>query len=61
VVAEIDVVGSRCGPFGPALRLLSSQAIDVEPMIEAEYPHSEGIKAFEHASSSGVRKVLLRP
>jgi threonine dehydrogenase-like Zn-dependent dehydrogenase len=61
VVAEINVVGSRCGPFGPALRLLSSQAIDVEPMIEAEYPLSEGIKAFEHASSPGVRKVLLRP
>jgi threonine dehydrogenase-like Zn-dependent dehydrogenase len=61
VVAEINVVGSRCGPFEPALRLLAKQAIDVEAMIEAEYPLSEGISAFEHASSPGVRKVLLRP
>ncbi len=61
VVAEINVVGSRCGPFEPALRLLASQAINLELMIEAEYPLSNGIKAFEHASSPGVRKVLLRP
>jgi threonine dehydrogenase-like Zn-dependent dehydrogenase len=61
VVAEINVVGSRCGPFGPALRLLANQAIEVESMIEAEYPLSEGIEAFEHASRPGMRKVLLRP
>jgi threonine dehydrogenase-like Zn-dependent dehydrogenase len=61
VVSEITVVGSRCGPFAPALRLLEAGAVHVIPMIEAEYPLDEGVAAFEHAASPGVRKILLRP
>jgi threonine dehydrogenase-like Zn-dependent dehydrogenase len=61
VVAEINVVGSRCGPFAPALRLLEKRAIQLAPLIEAEYPLSEGVRAFEHAAQPGMRKVLLRP
>ncbi len=61
VVGEISVVGSRCGPFAPALRLLERGAVQVRPLIEAEYPLSEGLAAFEHAARPGVRKVLLRP
>jgi threonine dehydrogenase-like Zn-dependent dehydrogenase len=61
VVGEINVVGSRCGPFGPALRLLAERAVEVEALIEAEYPLAHGLEAMEHASQPGVRKVLLRP
>lgn len=61
VVGEITVVGSRCGPFGPALALLERGAIVVEPLIEAEYSLSQGAAALEHAARPGVRKVLLRP
>ncbi len=61
VVAEITVVGSRCGPFAPALRLLEAEAVQVRPLIEAEYPLRDGLAAFEHAARPGVRKVLLRP
>lgn len=61
VVGEITVVGSRCGPFRPALALLEKGAIAVEPLIEAEYPLSEGEGALAHAARPGVRKVLLRP
>lgn len=61
VVGEITVVGSRCGPFRPALALLEQRAIAVEPLIEAEYPLSQGEAALEHAARPGVRKVLLRP
>lgn len=70
VVGELNVVGSRCGPFEPALRLLeqSVQAADgarcgvqVSPLIVAEYPLDEAPAAFEHAAQPGVRKVLLRP
>ena len=65
VVGEITVVGSRCGPFAPALRLLEQGAVGaqiaVRPLIEAEYPLSEGLAAFEHAAQPGARKVLLRP
>ena len=61
VVAEITVVGSRCGPFAPALRLLASGAVAVRPLIEAEYPLADALAAFEHAARPGARKILLRP
>lgn len=61
VVGEVTVVGSRCGPFAPAVRLLAQNAVPVTDMIVAEYPLAEGVKAFEHAAESGVRKILIRP
>ena len=59
VVDEITLVGSRCGPFEPALRLLESGLVDVRPLIDAHYPLAEGIDAFEKASAHGVLKVLV--
>ncbi|MCB8968130.1 MAG: alcohol dehydrogenase catalytic domain-containing protein [Ardenticatenaceae bacterium] len=61
VVGEINVVGSRCGPFAPALRLLAAKAVDVTSLIDGEYALRDGLAAFAHASQPGVRKVLLRP
>ena len=61
VVDEINIVGSRCGPFAPALRLLESGLVDPLGMIAAEYPLEDGLEAFEYASQRGVLKVLLRP
>ena len=59
VVDEITLIGSRCGPFPPALQLLASGQIDVEPLIHARYPLGEGLAAFEQAKTKGVLKVLL--
>jgi threonine dehydrogenase-like Zn-dependent dehydrogenase len=59
VVDEITVIGSRCGPFETALRLLERNLIDVESLIHATYPLSEGLAAFERAVAPGVLKVLL--
>ena len=61
VVGELKVIGSRCGPFSPALRLLSRGGVAVQPLIEAEYELKEGLIAFNHAARRGVRKILLRP
>jgi len=61
VVDEINIVGSRCGPFAPALRLLESGEIYPPGMIAAEYPLNHGLEAFEKAAERGVLKVLLRP
>jgi threonine dehydrogenase-like Zn-dependent dehydrogenase len=61
VVGEINVVGSRCGPFSPALRLLAGNQVQVRPLIEGEYPLSDALAAFEHAGRPGVRKILLHP
>lgn len=61
VIKELTVVGSRCGPFAPALRALAAGAVRVEPMIQAERPLAEGVEAFAEAAARGARKVLLLP
>ncbi len=60
VVNEIKLIGSRCGPFEAALELLKQNVIQVAPLIEATYPLSDGVEAFDHAAQPGVRKVLLK-
>ena len=61
VVGEITVLGSRCGPFAPALRLLAQDALQVRPLIDGEYSLDQGLEALSHAARPGVRKILLRP
>ena len=61
VVDEITLVGSRCGPFAPALRLLESGLVDPTPLISARYALSDGEAAFVRAVEPGVLKVLLKP
>ena len=60
VVDEVRVVGSRCGPFGAALRLLAQGLVDVTPLIHAEMHLDEAVEAFELAARPGVLKVLVR-
>ncbi len=59
VVHEWTVIGSRCGPFAPALRLLETGLVDPRPLIEARYPLAEALAAMEHAARRGALKVLL--
>lgn len=59
IVNEITLVGSRCGPFEPALRLLSGGALHVEEMIAEQFPLAEATRAFALAAQKGVLKVLL--
>jgi threonine dehydrogenase-like Zn-dependent dehydrogenase len=47
VIDEITVLGSRCGQFPPALRLLASEKIDFSPLISAEYSIDDAIEGFE--------------
>ena len=61
VVDEITLIGSRCGPFAPALRLLAEKAIDVRPLLEATYPLQEALTAFDHAQRPGALKIAVRP
>ena len=59
VIDEITVLGSRCGQFGPALRLLESGKIDFTPLISARYKADDAIKAFEKNKEKETLKVLL--
>ena len=59
VVDEINIIGSRCGPFEPALRLMESRQVDPTVLIAEEFKLENALKAFERAAESGVLKVLL--
>jgi threonine dehydrogenase-like Zn-dependent dehydrogenase len=59
VVDEVTLVGSRCGPFAPALRLLEQRLVDIEALIHDTFSLDEGLAAFERATAPGVLKVLL--
>jgi alcohol dehydrogenase len=59
IVNEITLVGSRCGRFGPALKLLASGKVNVTPMIAARFPLSQAPAAFARAAEKGMLKVLL--
>lgn len=59
VVAEITVIGCRCGPFAPALRLLEQHLVEPTILIEDRFPLAEGIRAFECAKQAGALKILL--
>ena len=61
VVDEINIVGSRCGPFEPALRLMESKRVDPTVLIDSEFSLRNVLKAFEHAAETGVLKVLVQP
>jgi len=60
IVNEITLVGSRCGRFEPALKLLRSGKVNVDDMISGEFALSKATEAFERAAEKGVLKVLLR-
>ena len=60
VVDEITIVGSRCGPFGPALRMLALGQVDPLPLVGETYPLSRATEALWAAQQPGALKVLLR-
>ena len=59
VIDEINVVGSRCGPFREAIRSLAEKRIDVASLIYRRMRIEQGVEAMELAGRPGVLKVLL--
>jgi threonine dehydrogenase-like Zn-dependent dehydrogenase len=60
VINEINLVGSRCGPFPDALNALAQKQVSVTPLIEKIYSLNDGLAAMDHAARTGARKILLR-
>lgn len=61
VVNEITLIGSRCGRFEPALRLLRRGKIRLDEMISDRIPLNKAPEAFKRAARKGALKVLLLP
>jgi threonine dehydrogenase-like Zn-dependent dehydrogenase len=59
VVPEVRLVGSRCGPFAAALKLLARGGVDHRPLIARTFPLSQAVAALDWARRPGVLKVLL--
>ncbi|MBU6280757.1 alcohol dehydrogenase catalytic domain-containing protein [bacterium] len=61
VIDEVTLVGSRCGPFPPAVAGLASGAVTVAPLVEATFGLGDAIEALRRAGEPGARKILLDP
>ncbi len=61
VVNEVQLMGSRCGPFADALAALSAEQVDVVSLISRRMRLADGAKALAAAGRKGVLKVLLEP
>ncbi len=61
VIHEINLIGSRCGPFPDALDALSSEKVDVVSLISRRMKLADGPDTLKTAAKSDVIKVLLEP
>lgn len=59
VVDEIMLLGSRCGPFPRAIEALHERQVNVDRMIEENFPLSQAVDALRHASRPGALKTLI--
>ena len=59
VINELSLIGSRCGPFKPAIDAIKSRSVDLYPLISDTFSIHDGLRAFQAASRKGVLKVIL--
>lgn len=59
VVNEVRILGSRCGPFRPAIEALAMGTVEPRPMITAAFPLVDAVHAMNCAQEPGAMKVLL--
>ena len=59
VIHEIRVLGSRCGPFAPALDLLARRLVAVDELVAGVFDFDRAEEAFAAAARPGTLKVQL--
>lgn len=59
VIDEVNIIGSRCGPFREAIRALAEKRVDVASLIHRRMKLDQGAEALELAGRPGVLKVIL--
>ncbi len=60
VVNEWRILGSRCGNFQSALRILENRKVEVDSLIQDCYPLEQATQAFAAASTPGALKILFQ-
>ena len=61
VINEVRIIGSRCGPFRPALEALALGNVEVRPMLTESYPLRDALHALVRAQAPEVMKVVIYP
>lgn len=59
VVNEITVIGSRCGPFEPALKSLADNTVRVDYMVSHVFGFEDVLEAIRVAQGKDCLKVLI--
>ncbi|MEC9488496.1 MAG: alcohol dehydrogenase catalytic domain-containing protein [Halanaerobium sp.] len=59
-INEINILGSRCGPFEPTLRLIERNELPLEELVERVFSLEEWKEAISTARKKGVLKVVFR-
>jgi threonine dehydrogenase-like Zn-dependent dehydrogenase len=59
VINEIRILGSRCGPFRPALEALATGRVTVGPLVSESFDLDQGVRALQRARAREVMKVLI--
>ena len=58
VIDEITIIGSRCGPFPPAIRLLENKVIDVLSLISQRFSLDKAIDAIKAAHRKKTSRLF---
>jgi len=61
VINELNIIGSRCGPFREALTQLQQGNVDVVSLISKRMKLAQGVEAIKAADQKGMIKVLIEP
>ena len=59
VIQEIKIIGSRCGPFRPALDALAVGIVEVRPLITEIFGIEHAVQAFQRAAQPDAMKVIV--
>lgn len=59
VIDEITVLGSRCGQFASALRLMEKDIIDFSKLVSSKLSFNDAIIGFEKNKEQDTIKILL--
>ncbi len=60
VINELQIIGSRCGPFKDAIEALLAGQVITSGLITGRYDLEDGLKAFAAASSPEHIKVIIK-
>lgn len=61
VIHEVTLIGSRCGPFAPAIEALADRNVKVTPLLSSVLPLSLAAEGIQAAKRSGALKIALNP